>query len=142
MWETIVNALGGNILGGVAEIIKQFNLPPEQAAALQQSLATTEANLKTAIIQAEAQDRASARQREMTLQDRTPAILAFAITAGFFGMLGVMMFEDLPVTGQEALLVMLGSLGTGWVAVVSYYFGSSAGSTAKSALLAKKGIGG
>jgi hypothetical protein len=38
---------------------------------------------------------------------------------------------------SEPLLVMLGSLGTAWVAVVNYWFGSSAGSDRKTDLLAK-----
>ena len=61
------------------------------------------------------------------------------VTAGFFGMLATLAFQDLPTTNKDMLNVMLGSLGAAWVAVVSYYFGSSAGSRAKDAALAAGG---
>jgi hypothetical protein len=82
-------------------------------------------------------DRASARQREMTLKDKIPAALALLVTSGFFGVLGYMCFRTLPAGGHDAMLLMLGSLSTAWTSVIAYYFGSSAGSDRKTELLAQ-----
>jgi hypothetical protein len=84
-------------------------------------------------------DRASAREREVKTGDQTPALLAVGVTGGFFGVLGYMLMYGTPENGGDALLVMLGSLGTAWAAVVSYYFGSSAGSKLKTELMSKGG---
>jgi len=57
------------------------------------------------------------------------AILAVAITTGFFALLFMMAVH--PERNHDALEVLLGSLGGGWGAIIGYYFGSSAGSRAK-----------
>lgn len=77
-------------------------------------------------------DRDSARNREIKTKDWTPKLLAGGITVGYFGVLFYMLTHGLPTTGgSEAMLVMLGTLGTAFGGVMAYYFGSSAGSKEK-----------
>ena len=80
----------------------------------------------------EAEDRASARQREIQTGDsRTPRILAAIFTIGFFGVLSWLLVAGPPSSGHEALLVLLGALSAGQSAILAFYFGSSASSSAK-----------
>lgn len=81
-------------------------------------------------------DRDSARKREVEVKDKTPRNLAYAITAGYFGMLVFMMLVPIPQASRDIMNYMLGTLGTAWVASVTYYFGSTNGSFEKSKLLA------
>ncbi|OZI23759.1 hypothetical protein CAL26_10030 [Bordetella genomosp. 9] len=87
-----------------------------------------------------ADDRASARQREVETHDWTPRALAFVVTFGFFSVLAAMIWAPLPDGVKEPLLILLGSLGTAWTTIMAYYFGSTAGGQKKSDLLAKATI--
>lgn len=82
-------------------------------------------------------DRKSAREMQMTTRSRIPAILSVIVTLGYFGLLLGMLGGWLKVSDSQALLLMLGSLTTGWGVVMAYWFGSTSGSVAKSELLAK-----
>jgi hypothetical protein len=78
-------------------------------------------------------DRKSARDMQISTKSIIPAILAIGVTIGFFTILIGLMTDN--VTKSDALLLMLGSLGTAWTAIVSFYFGSSASSQNKDELL-------
>ncbi len=77
-----------------------------------------------------------ARAMQITTRSVMPAVMSLFITVGFFGILGYMLTDE--YKSSEPLLVMLGSLGTAWVAVVNYWFGSSHGSTVKTEVMAQK----
>lgn len=90
-----------------------------------------------AMFEAEVADRGSARNREVQAHDLTPRIMAYLVTAGFFGILFWLLKAGKPEYGGDVVLVMLGSLGTAWTSIISYYFGSSSGSDRKTELIAK-----
>lgn len=74
-----------------------------------------------------ADDRADARARQVAMKDQIPAVLAFIVTLGFFGMLVCMWKFPPPAENKDLLLVMLGALGSAWASIIAFYFGSSSG---------------
>ena len=149
---TIASAVGGPLAGmavrtisdallgkpdGTEEELAQAALgaTPEQLLALKKAEQDFIVQMRELDIDLERignQDRDSARNREIKLKDVTPKVLAAIITVGYFGVLFWMLNYGLPNNGgSEAMLVMLGTLGTAWGGIVAYYFGSSAGSRDK-----------
>jgi len=82
-------------------------------------------------------DRKSAREMQMATRSWVPPLLAASVTVGFFSILGMMLLGKVD-SNNPAILMMLGSLGTAWTGIIAYYFGSSAGSQAKTEMLGKK----
>ncbi len=76
-------------------------------------------------------DRANARAMEIATKDTTPKYMAYLITIGFFATLAYLIIYGKPQTGGDVMLVMVGALGTAWTGIIQYYYGSSAGSAAK-----------
>ena len=154
---TIATALGGPAAGlavqalgsvfgiekptvdNVTEALATGQLTGEQIVQVKNAELAFQAKIKELGIREEElayADTASARQREMVVKDWTPMLLAMLVTAGFFGILGYMLVVGKPNGwGGDALLVMLGALGSAFGNVIAYYFGSSAGSAAKNAAI-------
>lgn len=152
---TIATALGGPLAGmAVSAISKAIGVDPEQVGDLINNNKLTAdqiAQVKLAEIELqkqaqelglnfeklEVEDRKSARDMQSATRSMMPPLLAGAVTIGFFSIM-VMMFFNKIDSANPAILMMLGSLGTAWTGIIAYYFGSSAGSQAKTDLLSKK----
>lgn len=83
----------------------------------------------------EFKDKQGAREMQMATHSSTPTVLTYMVTVGFFGILGWML-ADPHVIDSPPLMIMLGSLGTAWTGCISYWFGTTSGSIAKTNLLA------
>jgi len=140
--KTLSNALFGHEDATETQISEAMaSATPDQLAAIKKIDADFKVQMKSLDIDLEriaAGDRDSARQMQRETKDWVPKVLAIVITLGFFGILIWMLLNGMPQTGTEALLMMLGALGTAWTGVVNFYYGSSAGSKAKNDLLASK----
>jgi hypothetical protein len=151
---TIATAMGGPLAGmAVSAISKAIGVDPDKVGDLisnNKLSAEQIAQVKIAEIELqkqaqelglnfeklEVEDRKSAREMQATTRSIVPPALAAIITIGFFSILIMMMVGQ--VDGSNpTILMMLGSLSTAWTGIVAYYFGSSAGSQAKTDLLSK-----
>jgi hypothetical protein len=145
----LVNALGVKTdsadVGKQKEAIaQQFTGSPDQLLAMQKA----EQEYKEAMAQfgfqnekdlaaLAVQDRESARARQIALKDWTVPFLVVAVTFGFFGAMFLISRYEIPKDSQSIVYSMIGVLGTAWIAIISYFFGSSAGSAAKQDIIAK-----
>jgi len=148
---TIATALGGPLAGlAVDAISKAVGIDPKDVTkTISEGKLTADqiAQIKTAelAMAARAQelgldfekiavdDRKSAREMQVSTQSWIPGGMAIIVTCGFFGILIGLMTEHFKTS--DALMLMLGSLGTAWTGIIAFYFGSSAGSQKKDELL-------
>lgn len=138
--SALCDALGLPAGSKEADIEKQLLTNPDKLVelkkaelAFKQRLAELEIDLE----RVHSEDRNSARQREMAIKDKMPGILSVVITGGFFVTL-YQVFVNGVAPGVDSMLVgaLLGTLGTAWISVVTYYFGSSSGSEQKNNIIA------
>ena len=129
----------------VSEALATGAMTPEQLSSLKQAELEFQKYLQDNNIKLEeiaAADRSSARDMLKSTQAKTPAVLTYVITVGFFGVLGAMFYWP-EVKESAPLMIMLGSLGTAWTGACAFWFGTTHGSQAKNDLLANsKPVGG
>jgi len=148
---TIATALGGPLAGlAVDAISKAIGVDPkdvnktiadgkltaDQIAQIKQAelaMAARAQELGLDFEKIAVDDRKSARAMQTSTQSMIPGMMAIAVTLGFFGILIGLMTEHFKTS--DALMLMLGSLGTAWTGIIAFYFGSSAGSQKKDDLL-------
>jgi hypothetical protein len=104
---------------------------PEQMLALRQA----DQQFTKQLLELDASDRADARKRETALKDSTPRVLAYLIIGAFIGMAYAVLFRKTAIDSALAGTV-IGYLSAKAELVASYYFGSSSGSDAKTAIIA------
>ena len=148
---TVASALGSPVAGmavgalesalgmsgdDVQKTIETGKLTGDQVAAIQQAELALKAKaqeLGLDFAKLGNEDRASARQMQQNVKSWVPPFLAIAVTLGFFGILvGLMLGKINQATEVD---IMLGSLGTAWTGIVSFFFGSSASSQSKDHML-------
>lgn len=150
--SALLGPLGGVAVAGLGKIfgidgatqkditkaIENGKITPDQLAEIQKlelQFKNDEAERGFKYAELQFKDDDSARQMQIAVKSNVPPILATTVTLGFFGILGLMIF-DKSLVPSEPLLVMLGSLGTAWTMIIGFYFGSSHGSQNKDTLLA------
>jgi len=144
---TIATCLGGPLAGlavtavskalGIDEdkvqgVIDSGKLSADQISSLKQAeieLQKQAQELGLNFEQLAVQDRMSARDLQKETKSFIPPVLSILVTIGFFGILGGLMSGK--IMTSDALMLMLGSLGTAWTGIIAFYFGSSASSQAK-----------
>ena len=122
----------------ITKVLQDGKLSPEQLSALKSlELKYQNDERERGFRYAELEYKNTADARDMQKQTKSyfPATLSTIITAGFFGILVTMLWND--IKPSEPLLVMLGALGAGFGAVVNFWLGSNSSSARKTELLAQ-----
>lgn len=136
---TIAKLVGTKLESVATDKIKQAlgveELPTSLSSADIEKIKSADNELMLELYRLDVTDRDSARK--LALVDNTPKVLSYVITFGFFGMLILNSINYLPAVNESVMNIMIGSLGTAWVSIVNYYFGSSLGSRNKNELLSK-----
>lgn len=133
-------------IGG--KLIDKLIPDPEAKAKAQLDLAKLAQEGQLAQIQAEVADLDSARKREMAIATSEAApyinkvvtpVLAIAILLATFILFGLVMFAEgiIDPTRKDIIIYVLGVLSAISTQIVSYYFGSSKGSTDKNVAIDK-----
>jgi xanthosine utilization system XapX-like protein len=148
---TVASALGSPVAGmavgalesalgvsgdDVQKTIETGKLTGDQVAAIQQAELALKAKaqeLGLDFAKLGNEDRASARQMQQHVKSWVPPFLAISVTLGFFGILVGLMLGK--INQASEVDIMLGSLGTAWTGIVSFFFGSSASSQSKDHML-------
>lgn len=144
-----VGALSAKLLGKPDGTVDELapliaSASPETLLALKRidaELKTSLDNAGVRIDEIAAQDRDSARQRQVDLRDNTPTILAFVVLAIFASVLGTQGYIALasisvPPEAQRTLDITLGVLFAWVLAVKDFFFGSTSSNHRKDKIIA------
>lgn len=114
------------------------SLDPATAAAMRkadQDFQTQLKQLDIDLAKVNEQDTESARTMQIQTRDITPRLLGTVIVGGFFALLSVLAFRNLPTANHDILISLISYLGGSVTSIIHFYFGSSAGSQNKDATI-------
>ena len=66
--------------------------------------------------------------------------LAAIVVLAILAIIVVLIHAELSASVQDSLMILLGVLASGFMAVINYFFGSSKGSSDKNELISKKDV--
>lgn len=133
---------GAMIKGIIKEAKERANLKPEDEMELQKYAAELYA-IESEFYKTEVDDRKNARTYSLEIlkygtKNFSQSILAFSAIIGFFYCLYLLFYgPDIDGFKRDALLIMLGTLGTIVSNIYAFHFGSSKGSKEKTQLLSR-----
>jgi hypothetical protein len=144
--SALTAALGAPTGSKVTDVLASLTKTPmtsEQMAAVQAAENDFQLQMKKLNIESveelakmEDDDRANARaMRTANPKDYTTEWLAFLITIGFFSTLWFVFVHGVRPESHDLAIGMVNVLGTAWVCVVAFYFGSSRGSANKDQII-------
>ena len=142
--QAVSNAILGKPDGSEDEIARAvMGATPDQLLALKQADQQFKIDLEKIGVDLEKiaqHDRESAREREKKLGGWSNPVLAAIVVGGFFWVVWHVLHDQASLSGPEAGIVgtLVGYVSAKADQVVSYYFGSSAGSKQKTDLLGLK----
>jgi len=134
-YEAVSKVLGVN-QDDAKKMLEDGKLSADQIAAVQQAEIALKAKaqeLGLDFAKLSVEDRKSARDMQVSTKSKLPSILALLVTLGFFGILAGLMLGK--VEHGTEIDIMLGSLGTAWSGIISFYFGSSSSSQSKDSMI-------
>lgn len=127
-----------------AEQIASGSLTGEQLIKLKQLESDAKAKMaelgfthETDMARIAAGDLDSARRRNVEMRDSTPMWGFYFTSAGFFGLLTVLIFHAVPDGSRDLLCAMIGALGTAWTMEVKFFYGGGNSDSGMQAMLAE-----
>ena len=145
--------LGGPLAGAVTAQVSQALLgqPDGSDEQLAIALASPDAAIKLrelelafeqernrhveAVLAADNANTQGARDMFAATHDATPRQLAFIVTAVFFTSLMTLFFAPIPTDSMDVAQVLVSQLGAAWLAIMNFYYGTTARSAVRDVML-------
>ncbi|WP_124602039.1 hypothetical protein [Burkholderia sp. Bp8963] len=134
--DSVLTALGQ--VGGMQKVKDTESSHGPMLEQLTLSAAQSQMQQELELAGIAAADREAARQAQIGLKDWVPKALAVGVSLAFFLTIAALLIPGISNGSKDnqMLNVVVGALGTAWITIIGFYFGTSAGSARKTELLA------